>query len=169
MPRPAALEGNLLLLRQGIELLDRLSDSAYRDAEVDRSPVGAQYRHILDHYRCLLDGLQDGRIDYDRRRRDPELETDRLAAARATRELLDRLRLLARSAPGLPLQVQQSAGTDGGEPPQGSSLGRELLFLASHTVHHFAIIKLLLEERGVECHPDLGVAPSTLAFRQATG
>jgi uncharacterized damage-inducible protein DinB len=168
MLRPASLEGNLLLLRQGIELLDGLSDSAYRDAAVDRSSVGAQYRHILDHYRCLLHGLPDGRIDYDRRQRDPELENDRLAAARATRETLDQLRLLSRSAPALALQVRQSAGS-GEVEEQPSSLGRELLFLVSHTVHHYAIIRLLLAERGVECDPDLGVAPSTLAYRQATG
>jgi uncharacterized damage-inducible protein DinB len=169
MPRTAALEGNLLVLQQGLDLLDRLSDADYRDSGIDRSAVGAQYRHILDHYRCLLEGLDDGQIDYDRRRRDPELEANRSAAARATDEVLDRLRLLARTAPDLPLQVRQSAGAGEGDHPQGSSLGRELLFLVSHTVHHFAIIKLLLAERGVECHPDLGVAPSTLALRQAAG
>ena len=169
MSRPAALDGNLLLLRQGIELLERLSDSDYRDAAVDRSSVGAQYRHILDHYRCLLDGAPEGRIDYDRRQRDPDLETDRPAAARATHALVDRLLLLARSTPSLPLMVHQAAGSGVRAEPHPSSLGRELLFLVSHTVHHYAIVKLLLAERGVECDPDLGVAPSTLAHRQATG
>jgi len=169
MRRPVPLEGNLHLLRQGIELLGRLPDSAYMDAAPDRSTVGAQYRHILDHYRCLFDGLTAGEVDYDQRLRDPEVERDRGAATRATQELLDRLRLLSRSHLGLPLRVLQSAGDTEPEEPQGSSLGRELLFLVSHTVHHYAIIKLLLGERGVDCDANFGVAPSTLAYRRAAG
>jgi hypothetical protein len=169
MPRPAALEGNLVLLRQGLELLDHLSDSAWREAAPDHSTVGAQYRHILDHYHCLLEGLTKGTIDYDQRRRDPTIESERQAAHEATLEVLDRLRLLGKATVGLPVQVIQAPGADAPAEPQGSSLGRELLFLVSHTVHHFAIIKLLLEERGVTCHPDFGMAPSTLAHRQAVG
>ena len=169
MPGFTALEGNLLLLQQGLDLLERLSDADYRDHAIDRSAVGAQYRHILDHYRCLLDGLHEGEVDFDRRHRDPVVETERAAACRATTELLDRLRLLSGFPPGRPIRIRQSTGAEGSDDPQSSSLGRELLFLVSHTVHHYAIIRLLLEERGVVCQPDLGVAPSTLAFRQATG
>lgn len=164
------IEGNLLLLHQGIGLLERLPDPAYREAAPGHSTVGAQYRHILDHYRSLLDGLGDGRVDYDRRGRDPALEQDRAAAARATGDLIERLQDLARSPRDFPLRVIQSAGGDeADEAPQLSSLGRELLFLVSHTVHHFAIIKLLLAERGVACDPELGMAPSTLAYRRAAG
>jgi hypothetical protein len=52
--------------------------------------------------------------------------------------------------------------------PRPAALDGNLLLLR-HTVHHYAIVRLLLAERGVECDPDLGVAPSTLAYRQATG
>jgi uncharacterized damage-inducible protein DinB len=166
--RSAALEGNLHLLRQGIELLERLSDGDYRDAPEGGSSIGAQYRHVLDHYRSLLDGQTDGVVDYDRRRRDPEQERDRAAAIRATEETLDRLRLLSRTHLLLPLAVAQAAtDSEADESPQGSTLGRELLFLVSHTVHHYAIIKLLLGERGVTCEPSFGVAPSTLVYRRA--
>lgn len=168
--RPDAIEGNLYLLRQGIELLHRLDDTAWREAPPGHSTVGAQYRHVLDHYRCFLDGLTEGVVDYDARRRDPDTERDRAVAGRATEEVLDRLRLLGRTHLGLPLRVAQSAtDRDAGEDPQGSSLGRELLFLVSHTVHHYAIIKLLLEERGVSCDQAFGMAPSTLLYQRAAG
>lgn len=169
MRRPVSLEGNLQLLRQGIELLTRLPDPDYRQAAPGHSAVGAQFRHVLDHYRCLLDGLQAGEVDYDKRSRDPEVEQSREAAIRSTRELLDRLRLLSRSHLGLPLRVLQSSSDTEPDELQGSSLGRELLFLVSHTVHHYAIIKLLLDARGVACSADFGVAPSTLAYRRAAG
>jgi uncharacterized damage-inducible protein DinB len=43
-----------------------------------------------------------------------------------------------------------------------SSTFRELQFLATHTVHHFALVALLLRQRGVEVPVEMGVAPSTL-------
>ena len=48
-----------------------------------------------------------------------------------------------------------------------SSLLRELQFALSHTVHHYAIIARQLRERGAEPGADFGVAPSTLAARDA--
>jgi hypothetical protein len=41
-----------------------------------------------------------------------------------------------------------------------------LQFLCSHTVHHFALIKLLLDGTGVDLAPEFGVAPSTLAYHR---
>jgi hypothetical protein len=45
---------------------------------------------------------------------------------------------------------------------------RELQFLVSHTVHHYAVIALILRARGLEPGPDFGVAPSTLKYEQET-
>ena len=52
----------------------------------------------------------------------------------------------------------------GGEEQQWSrsTLRRELQFLLSHTIHHFALIGLLLSFHGVEPGEEFGVAPSTL-------
>jgi hypothetical protein len=41
-------------------------------------------------------------------------------------------------------------------------VGRELQYLLSHTIHHYAIIGSILRAQGVEPGPDFGVAPSTL-------
>jgi hypothetical protein len=51
---------------------------------------------------------------------------------------------------------------------QQSSAGRELQVLASHTTHHYALIALLLQARGIEVEPGFGVAPSTLVYRART-
>jgi len=162
------LDANLALLRQGLELLARLSDAAYRDAAPDRSSVGAQYRHVLDHYRALLDGVAIGRIDYDARRRDPAVETERDAAARDTRAIIDRFATLTSLDPATPVTVIASCSADHPGEPQPSSLGRELHFLVSHTVHHYAIVRLLLDTPGAVGH-EFGVAPSTLAWQRTAG
>jgi uncharacterized damage-inducible protein DinB len=42
-----------------------------------------------------------------------------------------------------------------------SSVGRELAFVVSHTIHHCAVIALLLRDLGVAVPPRFGYAPST--------
>jgi hypothetical protein len=42
-------------------------------------------------------------------------------------------------------------------------MARELGMLLSHTVHHYALIAMLLRARGIEPPADFGVAPSTRA------
>ncbi|NIP97468.1 MAG: hypothetical protein GWO24_30170, partial [Akkermansiaceae bacterium] len=44
-------------------------------------------------------------------------------------------------------------------------LGRELQFLVSHTVHHFAMIGGICRALGVALEDDFGVAPSTIRHR----
>jgi len=162
-----ALDGNQHFLHQGVALLEQLSDTTYGSAVGRHSPVGAQYRHVLEHYQCLLAGVGEGRVDYDARARDPLIERDRGHALQVTRDLLQTIAALPHD-PDLSLVVQMDCG--GGETCREwcrSSLGRELQFLASHTVHHYALIALLLEAQGEEVPPDFGVAPSTLTHQRA--
>lgn len=161
-----SMEGNRHFLEQGIALLETLTDAAYAAPYRGHSPMGAQYRHVLEHYQSLLDGLAAGCVNYDARARDARLETDRRFALATTRDLLARLATLPLvTDPALVVHLDSG----GGAAPdwRASSLGRELQFLASHTVHHYALIALLLEGLGEPVPDDFGVAPSTLAYRLA--
>lgn len=166
-----AVEGNRILLQQAADLLRRMDDATYAMAggEGGRSPVGVHFRHVLDHYRAFFAGLPDGEIDYDDRARQVPLETDRTLAIEA---VLGYLADLGRLHPGLaarPLRVslRSAAGRGPGPDWSTSSLQRELQFLVSHTVHHFALIQLALSGTGLASMEGFGVAPSTLAARQS--
>lgn len=166
--RPTPITGNMVLLRQGLGLLDALDDESYRHARPGRSSVGDQYRHVLEHYELLLGG--GGEVDYDDRARDEWIASDRSVAARRTRAMLARLEALDPRTLDTAVTIRMAAlATGDPRRPTPSSLGRELLFLVSHTVHHFAIIRLLLEAHGHRAPDDLGTAPSTLAHQLATG
>lgn len=162
------LDGNLHLLEQGVALLERLGDALYTSPRGSWAPVGAQYRHVLEHYLCFLGGLPEGRVDYDARARDERIEGSCAGALDATRAIMTSLARLPadRDAP-LAVQMDSGSGEEGGADWRVSSIGRELQFLCSHTVHHFALIKLLLEGTGVDLGPEFGVAPSTLAYQRA--
>ena len=48
------------------------------------------------------------------------------------------------------------------EPKSSSTIGRELVFLHSHTTHHFALIAFLLRAQGVTVPADFGLNPATV-------
>ena len=162
------VEQNLYFLRQGADLLRHLSDEAYGPSEsrgVPRSGVGPQFRHCLDFYGCLLRDLDSGQVDYDRRLRQNEVEADRDAALTELEGIIDGLASISGERIDAPLEVRSDLAP--GEEPDSawnaSTVGRELRFLASHTVHHYALIALLLRQRGIEPGEGFGVAPATAA------
>jgi hypothetical protein len=157
---------NQVLLRQGIALLELLSDRLYAEPLRGWAPVGAQYRHILEHYGSFLSGIGAGRVNYDERARDPELERSREAALKATRLCLAAIESLQGADDGTLAVHMDSGGGPELTDWRLSSTGRELQFLCSHTVHHFALIKLLLEGSMV-LDTEFGMAPSTLAYQRA--
>lgn len=161
---------NRALLEQGIAVLDALSDEAYTEvtAAAFNATVGAHMRHCLDHYALFLHGVCEGRIDYTSRERDPRLEQDRVFARGAAQRLSGALGDLGENLPES-LQVRLETGRDEGTSPGWgtSSTARELDYLVNHTVHHYAIIAVMLRMRGLDSPPGFGVAPSTLRHQRA--
>src|SRR5215831_7654365 len=122
-------------------------------------------RHVLEFYECFLNGLGKGRIDYDSRKRNHILEKSRSAAVETAQRLICELEQ-ARDLPGdCFLSVRMEDSED--EVWLASSFARELQSLASHTIHHFALIAMTLRLHGVNVDPDFGVSPSTLSYRKS--
>jgi uncharacterized damage-inducible protein DinB len=163
-------EGNVAFLEQGAELIGRLSDDQYAitPATFLRGGVGPHFRHILDHYDCFLDGLDRGRVDYDARPRDSRTERERRVALSRIADTCRRLRALDPRLASAPIQATLSCAEPPGTRPlwSATSVVRELQFLASHTVHHYAVIAAMLRPQGVEPGADFGVAPSTLEYER---
>lgn len=128
--------------------------------------IGAQFRHIVAYCECFLRGLEPRQIDYDDRARDLDWEHDPDAVAgelERIAELLVRAEALDEQEPFDVLMDEPGAAATGWT---RSSLGRELRFLASHAIHHLALIELMLHGRGEPREPNgrlagLGLAPST--------
>jgi len=125
--------------------------------------IGQHLRHCLDHVDAFLEGLPVGRVDYDRRTRGGEVEADPALAVNRIELAIHRLADVVIDE-GTPLQVKLDCGL-GVDTWRRSTAGRELQFLVSHLVHHFAIIALLCRSQGIEPETSFGVAPSTLKYR----
>jgi uncharacterized damage-inducible protein DinB len=127
------------------------------------SSIGQHLRHCVDHVESFLQGLQDGKIDYDLRIRGSESETNPEAAARRIDESVKQLRHLRPDESSV-VMVKLDCG-EVGDPWRHSTVGRELQFLVSHLVHHFAIIAIMCRTQGIEPQHEFGIAPSTLRHR----
>lgn len=162
---------NIQVLRQGIDLLERLHDEIYVKAVAPyfSSGVGKHLRHNLDHYAMFLSGVGAARIDYDGRQRDARIETDRRYAVEIMRGLIARLESLPTRNADQNLLVKMNDGSEkeSNAPWSRSTVERELQFLLSHTIHHYALIALILKIQGVDCPADFGVAPSTLKYQRS--
>jgi len=159
---------NLHCLEQAIELLGRLPENAFaRTAERHAKTVGPHLRHVLDHYSAFIAGLPGFRVDYDAREREPRLESDLEFASARMREIVGELVLVEEDLMELPVQVRLESGGSEAEQWSHSTVRRELQFLLSHTIHHFALIAVLLERFEITVPEDFGIAPSTLKYWQA--
>jgi len=140
-----------------------LTDAQYTAAGtgIYKSSIGMHIRHNLDHFAAFFDGLQTGRVDYESRQRNHLIEESVEFATNLIADYSVRLdsitveagaKLLVREEDGASLENSQWLPT---------SCGRELQFLLGHTVHHHAIIAMMLTEKALPLPEGFGVAPST--------
>ena len=165
----ARLAGGLHQRPDGPELYVRIP------TPLSRAGVGAHLRHCLDFVRALVQGLPEGRVDYDARERDVTIENDPGVALAEIEELEQKIRALAGSESGLSpdraLLVRMDASPDAPESLGwvSSTVGREFNIVMSHTIHHYALIAMTLRHFGEDPGPEFGVAPATLSYWREEG
>ena len=161
----------IAILDQGTTLLDCLSDETYKAKTPisSEASIGAHYRHCLDHFSALLAGDLEGGINYDARKRDPILETNRETARRMTAHLGDLASSLDSKILRSPVIVRCGVSYANQESSAvNSSYEREVMFAISHAVHHYALIAMIGRSLEVTMPEGFGVAPSTLHHRRKT-
>lgn len=130
---------------------------------LQNNSLGQHFRHILEFYQCLLDGLDTGIVNYDARRRDLHLETNLSYAIHFVESMANRIQDIPDTTS---IGLECTLGNCSGILP--STVSRELLYLTEHTVHHFAIIKIGMTEACPSISPseNFGVADSTVRHAQ---
>ncbi|HEY2120668.1 MAG TPA: hypothetical protein VGH37_15875 [Candidatus Acidoferrum sp.] len=157
------------VLQQGLRLLESCGEkyALAAPAPFDAS-VGRHFRHVLEHFHCLLQGVNNGEVNYDARKRDARIETEASFAAGATNEVIRQIELWTEVTLAQRCSTVSSLAYHSDSPSFiSSNLGRELAYCIGHAIHHFAIIRLLCGHIGVKIPADFGYAPSTLKYQSS--
>ena len=123
--------------------------------------IGEHVRHALDHIAAVAGARFPEALTYDRRERGTAVESDTGAALRAIWRLKAALTMV--DGTNIDQSITVTAVLSHGDAPVSmrSTLRRELAFVISHTVHHQALIAMLLAVAGRQVPDSFGLAPST--------
>jgi len=163
------IESQLEIIDQGRRFLKALDQQQYchvATPHFNRS-AGAHMRHIIDHYQALM-GRQNNLVDYNKRHRFSEVETSIDAALQALSEVEQWLLALDQQTLNQSLDVLcEISVSEQQNHCSRSTLGRELVFVSSHAVHHFFTLKLIANLQGIIVTHDFGLAPATASFERS--
>lgn len=163
LPAAGAVRSLAGLLDELEQLLGGVNDDVYcaRFAPSVSGSIGEHVRHCLDHVAALVSANPSNTLSYDRRHRGTAVETDPTQAIRQIVELRRAFDAWSRRSLDEPIRVMSVIAASGESVTGWSTLGRELAFVLSHTIHHQAVIAVLLAVHGHEVPDRFGHSPST--------
>ena len=149
-------------LSENIDLLRQLTNEEFtqQNPELSNATIGEHMRHIIELFGCLLENYEYGLINYDDRKRDLLLQTDKNEAIAIIEKYL-----LEIDKPNKPLSLTHNCFS----PIEllQTNYFRELIYNLEHSIHHQALIKVALHSLPhIKIPSTFGVAPSTLEYRK---
>ena len=148
------------------ESLHQLTDEQYVQPSktLFNATIGQHVRHIIELFICLNQGYETGVVNYEKRKRDYRIETERGLAI----ELLHSI-YSAINKPDKNIMLEVSYDEHSNDTIIiHTNYYREIAYNLEHTVHHMALIRVGINEvSAIELPSGYGVASSTLKYRQA--
>ncbi len=145
--------------------LDQLSGEEYKQPSniLFSATIGQHVRHIIELFLCLEKGYDEGVVNYEKRKRDYRIETDKDFAASLLKDVYHRL-----NRPNKDIILEAEDYGDTAEIVAiPSNYYREIAYNLEHTIHHMALIRVGINEVSSVVLPnEFGVAYSTVKFRQ---
>ncbi len=152
------------LINQLVIHLNRIPLDAYSEklSSFDGATIGEHVRHIYNFPECLLNGVQTGKINYDKRIRDAKLEVKRDYAVFSLLEQCNYI-LNLEHYEDMPILLETTFGER-----MTTNLKRELHYIIEHTTHHMAILRfgIKINFPDLEIDDSFGYAKSTLEYKE---
>lgn len=148
-------------LNELIGLLNQLSNSEYSKPcpALSNATIGEHTRHIIEMFQCLENFYDSGVVNYDKRERNIQIQTD-------TNFAIESIISVKRNLEKENKIIELQQIIDGEEIRIESNYNRELLYNLEHCIHHQALIKVaILQCEDVVIDANFGVARSTIEYR----
>jgi hypothetical protein len=145
--------------------LQQLSDAEYRQPckTLHGNTIGQHVRHIIELFQCLEHGYETGTVNYESRKRDALIETDRMLASNLLKDIHAKL-----NRPDKSLALEAIYDEQASAPVViSTNYYREVAYNLEHTIHHMALIRVgVMEVSSLALPEDFGVAASTVKYRK---
>ena len=145
--------------------LDQLSQDQYTQPckTLFNATVGQHVRHIIELFQCLENGYDQGLVNYEERKRDIRIESEKDFAAGLLTEVHQGL-----NRENKDLQLEACYDEHAEAPiTLATNFYREVAYNLEHTIHHMALIRVgITEVSDIELPEEFGVASSTIKYRQ---
>lgn len=125
--------------------------------------IGQHVRHIIELFQCLENGYDEGKVNYEKRKRNALIESDKKIAEKLLNEIHAVL-----NKPNKELVLEACYDDISDEQITiATNYYREIAYNLEHTIHHMALIRTGIQEVSHIAVPeDFGVASSTLKHRK---
>jgi hypothetical protein len=148
------------------DLLNQLDSEQYAQplAVLNGSSIGQHSRHIIEFFQCLLEGSLMGIVDYDARQRNLMLEENIGYAQNVILEIIQNID--SEKFHNLPISLAVDYAEEDILIP--TNFMRELVYLVEHSIHHYALIRIGVQEnfREITLPLNFGVAYSTVKYKE---
>jgi hypothetical protein len=147
------------------ETIKQLSPSQYIQpcSNLVNNTIGQHVRHIIELFQCLETGYPSDTVNYEKRKRDVTIETDKELALKLLQDIHTDL-----GRPDKQLTLHASYDDHSEEPIAiPTNYYREVAYNLEHTIHHMALIRVGIKEvSDITLPEDFGVASSTVKHRK---
>ena len=144
--------------------LNELSQSEYVTPckTLSSNTIGQHVRHIIELFQCLENGYDAGVVNYEKRKRDSEIESNKETASALLLQIHERLAKVNKELVLEAAYDEHSAETIS----ISTNYFREVAYNLEHTIHHMALIRVGISEVSeIRLPEDFGVATSTVKHR----
>lgn len=130
---------------------------------LSNNTIGQHIRHIIELFQCLENGYDSGLVNYEKRKRDVSIETNKELAKELLQSIYKNL-----SRPDKLLTLEAAYSDNSADAIQiSTNFYREIAYNLEHTIHHMALIRVGVNEVSRIVLPeDFGVASSTVKYRK---
>jgi hypothetical protein len=131
---------------------------------LSNSTIGQHVRHIIEMFQCLENGYVSGIVNYENRKRDSNIETDKKIACDLLRSINHDLGKQDKT-----LILEGVYNDDSNEQMQfPTNYYREIVYNLEHTIHHMALIRVGLKElKDLDLPESYGVASATVKHKKS--
>lgn len=152
------------ICKQICDVLSNLSNDDYaRPSDLlFNASIGQHVRHVIELFIELEKGYQSGFVNYEKRKRDHQIESDRHLAISLLNDIA--VSILKEDKR---LITEADFVNDDNPIQMNTSYYRELAYNIEHSIHHMALIRIGVNElSSIPVEENFGIAPATVKYRK---